>query len=837
MSEYQYTVARDRTRHVEHAKFWLRGAVVAAITAWGAGAHAANITVNSLLDDVFPDAAGAIAVPLTAPKCTLRMAIASANLDLPVGGATFGCAASTSPATTYVIGGADSIGFDAALANGTILLDATQAMNVGAVINNTGSILFITGPTTIDGTAATAITLDGGSSATITAKRILAIVEAAPSGATLAGSSIWVNLYSLNFQNARVESAGACVLSFENLRIFTTNFTNCVATNTPTLTGAAGGALFMRAADNVSTTFRPDARLTRVTFKGNKALAGGSANNPGGGAFYLGSGSGRMGNVVLTDVIVGGPNVADQNYADGGYGGGSITRAESVSVSNSTFQGNVAQNTEVGGLRINSMTGEGGATIINSKFLDNRCKTYGGGLNVTSNFLSTVLLRDVTVTGNSAQTFGGADINNNASVVVSNSTFSSNVASNNGGGLNVSGNTGAVALDDVIVSANRVTDGGNGGFTMGNNTAPVSLRRATITNNEVHKGTSGYASGGAGAFFNNLSMTMTDSTVSGNSSDFHIGAMTLNASFSAHDGATGLPLAVLPPTTNTITLDRVTISGNTTTGAANGGVGYSMNYISSPGLYTILNSTIAGNTAVGSGDAALTFQAFNPSSQTNALRVVIRNSTIARNTANNAEVMALASYNGANPSSQNPFNGSIVVESSILGGRTGTGNSNLGYVVTGTPMTISNTVIERSGELFGTVCGLSGNVCGVDAKLDSLANNGGQGKTLRLLPGSPAINTGSHLTNQLTDQRGAARLQGTAVDMGAYETPAGSLTNCSLDMDGDSLVQANKEGLVLVRAMLGFSTANAVVGSGISQAQWATVKANLNANCGTSFTP
>ena len=99
------------------------------------------------------------------------------------------------------------------------------------------------------------------------------------------------------------------------------------------------------------------------------------------------------------------------------------------------------------------------------------------------------------------------------------------------------------------------------------------------------------------------------------------------------------------------------------------------------------------------------------------------------------------------------------------------------------------------------------------------------------------LHTSLNHDGQLTDQRGAARLQGAAVDMGAYETPAGSLTNCSLDMDGDSLVQANKEGLVLVRAMLGFSTANAVVGSGISQAQWAAVKANLNANCGTSFTP
>jgi hypothetical protein len=817
-------------------KFWLRGVVVAAIAACSATAHAATITVNSLLDDVFPDAVGAIAVPLTAAKCTLRMAIASANLDLAVGGATFGCAAA--PSTTYVIGGADTIAFDPTLANGTILLDATQAMNVGAVINNVDNILYITGPTTIDGAAAvsTNITLDGGSAAATTAKRILAVSEAAPSGATLVGSSIWVNLFSLNFQNARAETAGACVLSFENLRVFSASFSNCVATNTPTVAVAAGGALFVRAPNNTTSTFRPDVRLTRVSFKGNKALAGGSTNNPGGGAFYLGSGSGRVGNVVLTDVIVGGPNVADQNYADGGYGGGSITRAETVTISNSTFQGNVAQNGEVGGLRINSMSGEGAAVIINSKFLDNRSKTNGGGLNITSNTASPVLLRDVTVTGNSAQRYGGADINNNAAVTISNSTFSNNVASAQGGGINVSGNTGAVAIDDVIISGNRTTDGTEGGFLIRDNLAAVQMRRATISNNEVRRGTAARAASGAGTFAKNVSVTLTDSTVSGNSSDYHIGALGLDASFSPYDGATGLPLAVLPPTTNSITFDRVTISGNTTTGTANGGAGYSMNYISSPGLYTIQNSTITGNTAVNSGGAAFTFQGFNPSTQTNALRVVIRNSTIARNTSNNDEALNFGTYNSANPSSQNPFNGSLVLESSVLGGRQAINNpvSLIGGPA-GLVATITNSLIENNGNPFSAQCGVNGNLCAVDAKLDALASHGGPTQTLRLLAGSPAINAGSNSTSQATDQRGAARLQGSGVDMGAYETPAGSAVACNLDMDGDSLLSPTKEGLVLVRAMLGFVGNAVTAGTGLTRS-WVSIRADLNANCGTNYT-
>ena len=393
-----------------------------------------------------------------------------------------------------------------------------------------------------------------------------------------------------------------------------------------------------------------------------------------------------------------------------------------------------------------------------------------------------------------------------------------------------------MSIDSVIISGNRALNGSNGGFNVRDNAGALQMRRVGILNNAASKGTSGYASAGGGSFRNNTSVVMTDSAVSGNTSDFHIGAMGLDASFSAHDGATGLPLAVLPPTTNTITLDRVTISGNTTTGAASGGSGYSMNYISSPGLYTFQSSTIAGNTVVNGGDAALTFQAFNPSSQTNALRVVIRNSTIARNVANSSEVISLATYNGADPSGTYPFNGSIVVESAILGGRSGTSNTNLGYAPAGTSVNVSNTLIERSGDLFSAVCGQNGNVCGTDAKLEPLASNGGPTQTLRLLAGSPAINTGSNTTNQATDQRGAQRVQGTAADMGAYETPAGSAVACNLDMDGDNLLSHSKEGIVLVRAMLGFTGAAVTAGTGLA-APWATIRANLNANCGTSFAP
>ena len=60
---------------------------------------------------------------------------------------------------------------------------------------------------------------------------------------------------------------------------------------------------------------------------------------------------------------------------------------------------------------------------------------------------------------------------------------------------------------------------------------------------------------------------------------------------------------------------------------------------------------------------------------------------------------------------------------------------------------------------------------------------------------------------------------------------------CNLDMDGDTIISATKEGLVLLRAMLGFSGATTTAGTGITAAQWATARPLINANCGTNFAP
>ena len=67
-----------------------------------------------------------------------------------------------------------------------------------------------------------------------------------------------------------------------------------------------------------------------------------------------------------------------------------------------------------------------------------------------------------------------------------------------------------------------------------------------------------------------------------------------------------------------------------------------------------------------------------------------------------------------------------------------------------------------------------------------------------------------------------------------------AFTACSLDVDGNGTINALTDGLMIVRAMLGFTgsavTNGAIVGSP-PRATWAAIQPFLNSNCGTSFLP
>jgi hypothetical protein len=108
--------------------------------------------------------------------------------------------------------------------------------------------------------------------------------------------------------------------------------------------------------------------------------------------------------------------------------------------------------------------------------------------------------------------------------------------------------------------------------------------------------------------------------------------------------------------------------------------------------------------------------------------------------------------------------------SSIVGANSGT--------AVGTNPSFPPSPIDATNSLVQSLCascsiGGSGNLVGVNPLLGPLADNGGPTRTHALLPGSPAINTGSNPLGLATDQRGTGfpRVSGAAADMGAYESP------------------------------------------------------------------
>jgi hypothetical protein len=176
-----------------------------------------------------------------------------------------------------------------------------------------------------------------------------------------------------------------------------------------------------------------------------------------------------------------------------------------------------------------------------------------------------------------------------------------------------------------------------------------------------------------------------------------------------------------------LTMVESSIVGNAVRGLHNQG-----------GKATIVNSTIAENQLGGVinqvGDMA------------------IFNSTIARNGLFGVDSIIFTS---------SPPMGSLTIESSILADNAA---QDLGF---NRIVSLKNSLVET---LFGPVSGGSGNILGVDPALGPLSVSGGTTPTLTPQPGSPVIDAGSNPRALAVDQRGAPRVLGQRIDIGAVET-------------------------------------------------------------------
>jgi hypothetical protein len=785
----------------------LRNPIAVSIAAFVAAAsslalHAATITVNSLLD------------PGTLTTCSLRQAIESANTDTAVGACLAGV-------------GADTIVFDASLnltaaTPGTITLDQTSMSEAPISGSTTINWLLTTqGDLTITGPGSAALTINGGGlSPTAAGKRILRVTD----NDNLIARSISISGVSFKYgRNAIVagSTTGGCISSGESITLNDVVFEGCEVFSSSG--NVAAGALFVGIPVATVTTSLPNVSLTNVRFVRNRAMHGAPTATAFdiGGAAIFGDPAVKVGTVTVSLSSFIGNSASSQ-------GALRVGNAASVNISQTRFASNAA----VGSI---GNSGRQGAFQID---------------NVAGN----VTLNEVEVNGNTAnrERGGAAIFTVGGSVSITDSSFDGNHAPNGRvGGLEIStdsfnSTSGAcnnaqknpVTLTSVSISGNRAqtNTGGMRIFCSGD----VSLIDSEIVGNVV-SGSSVAGSGGnsAGQVFTNNSVVMTDVKIVANKtyagvSDGGFGVFRVfdNGSFTgtrltvkgnfAQENESGLTLVANGAGRQHTVTDSVFTdnSAKAMTGLL----------LDNTGNYTVRNSTFAMNAAtVSAGNVVF----INPHSASGTNQILIDNVTIARNGGNDPPV-------GVFGFGANTPNAAITVKNSILGSyQFSTGPGPNFPVTAGVTYAVQNSLIENPFGVPAGTCGVNGVLCNLDAKLESLNHNGGGTLTLALRPGSPALDSGA-ATTLTTDQRGAGfpRVVGAAVDIGAFESPAlAAVLPCKLDMDGDNQVVATKEGLVLLRAMLGFTSANVVANSGITQPQWDSARNNLNANCGTNFAP
>jgi uncharacterized repeat protein (TIGR01451 family) len=324
-----------------------------------------------------------------------------------------------------------------------------------------------------------------------------------------------------------------------------------------------------------------------------------------------------------------------------------------------------------------------------------------------------------------------------------------------GNGISAGGilNNGTLTLTDSTVSGNSATPGTSPNF--GGGGIVNQGGSVTLTNSTVSGNSASVASvrnGVGGILSLGGSLTLTDSTVSGNSA-------TSEVSFSTAVGGIAIGGFTGPAT---LALTGSTVSGNSGRALSDafGGI-----LDSAPGaVVTVANSTVSGNSASATGGTSAFSSAVAGISNSGGT-LSLTNVTLAGNSVSEPNGGFLPPVAGVS----NFFGGSLTTQSSLIAGQSGGPNC---YGLA--PSSDGGYNLDD-----GTSCGFStanNSLPSTDPLLDpaGLQNNTGPTQTIALQPGSPAIDAIPPAVNGCgttvaTDQRGVSRPQGPGCDIGAFE--------------------------------------------------------------------
>jgi predicted outer membrane repeat protein len=441
--------------------------------------------------------------------------------------------------------------------------------------------------------------------------------------------------------------------------------------------------------------------------------------------------------------------------------GGGVFAFNAATLNSGLFQGNTSRTSTGGGLYAASTL-----TLIDTQFISNTASTHGGGVYAES----TLVLTGTQFFSNTAQFGGGASTARTASLT--DATFSGNKAGlgslPGGGGAELLG----TATIQNSVFQNNVADNGVGGGSGGGiqlaGSANVTVIDTAFTGNQAN----GASDDGGGAIM------------------VYAGSLNLDADIENNGTASrGGALSVMPGAT--ITVANSLLENNNAT--QNGGA------LANQGTLLIRESAVVSNTAHGNGGGL-----FIDSNAT----ATVNESSIRQNMAvhdgggiftDMTSTLTIANttfYTNTGVTGGGLSNfGSVTVTNSTISGNAaslGSGDGGDGIYNDATLNLVNSIVTQSSnhvacndsGHLGISSNNLSDDSCpGTavtgDPLFGPLGQYGGATSSLPLLPGSPAINAGNNCT--VIDQRGIARPQGAACDIGAFESQGFTLSKAGGD--------------------------------------------------------
>ena len=306
--------------------------------------------------------------------------------------------------------------------------------------------------------------------------------------------------------------------------------------------------------------------------------------------------------------------------------------------------------------------------------------------------------------------------------------------------------TGSSSISGSFITNNSASSEA-GGIQIG---GPVTITNSTISGNTGGKG--------GGMKVSAESVSLTDVTIADNTATSISGG-----------GGIWTECCALP-------LNNVTVVRNNATAGPGGGIYHT----GGSATTTLTNSTISGNSAATNGGGIARAGLFS------TMPVELNNVTITGNTADsdgNGSGDGGGAYREPNVGTLN-FKNTIIAGNADIGGQAPDCSGGASGELTSQGY---NLIQNTTG--CGIIGDTTGNITGQDPLLGPLANNGGPTETHALTPGSPAIDTGNPAAPgsggnacESTDQRGVARPQEVACDIGAYEAEPPPPPSCTIDL-------------------------------------------------------